>query len=1699
MSPKWRPLSYISRRFSQMKCLHESGSLFKSEPLSDTCENLRETTTFIIMKKILFFLYLLPLLLAAQPCKEVIGYYPGWQWYDRAKLVNPMTIDYSKYSILNYAFFKPNPDGTIVGTDSWADDNLLLGPFNWQTSPATHYTNQSLVGKAHAAGVKILISVGGWTLSDDFPAIAGNPTKRATFAHSCKGLVQTYDLDGIDIDWEYPGYAAHNGSLADKANYTLFLQQIRDSLTTYQAVTGKTYLLTAAVGASQANMANVEWNNVKNILDIINVMSYDFFGAWDATTNHNSPLYAPAQGDPTFNLNSAVSYLMTNYGVPANKIAAGMAFYGRSVKTTGTPNLHVASAGTVDNITFQTDDGSPQYYNILANASLFTNNWDNAAQVPYLTGNGNLKTFVSYDNKQSIGLKASYIKNNNLRGAIIWEITGDYLETSVGSGVISGTPLADTLNQVFCNVVGGGGGGAAVCTTPTNIIATQTGTNTNLSWANTGASSYNLQYKETLAATWISATSATNAFTLANLTCGTNYDIKVQGVCPTLTSAYSTTATFATNACAGGGGGGVGSIVCSSPTMFYFDSLAYIPMGEIKIGQARIHAVWGTSVDAYIPTNRMNWAIANAHAAHLFRNVAGTDKIPANFYFATSFKESFCGCDANIQAAPANSPFPFTYQASSLGDGCFQIESLSAYGELTNMYPQRFPAGQHSNLIGNQNYETAALSKAYYDIFSVKYWEVSKGWNPKDFFNNSTDPNAALKLMAVAYNRGLWYTPLGTVLSTDRTNAITSADISPYFVGNVYGYDYQNALTQYVQVLGNNTAAIAPAMTAINPATNLPYNYFDNYYNPQVTWAEVNNYIDSIAVMYPQANIATVKTAVHARFNAINGGNSISFRYDLGLVLDKLILVLPADDPTTNIAATYGCASGTITPPANIPPTVAITSPANNAHFASPATIVLQATATDADGTVSQVQFFNGATLLGTDASSPYSFSWTNVANGTYTITAKATDNTGAVTTSTAITVIVANNVAPSVSLTSPANNTSFGAPATITLQATATDTDGTVTKVQFYNGATLLGQDLTSPYSFSWANVAIGTYIITAKATDNSNAVTTSIAFIINVVANTPPTVSLTAPTNNSTFSAPATIVLQATASDANGTVTKVQFYNGATLLGQDLTAPYSFSWANVAIGTYTITAKATDNNNAITTSSAFTIHVVANTPPTVNLTSPINNATFSSLANISLSANANDVNGSISKVQFYRGATLLNTDVTAPYSYNWNNIVAGTYTFTAKATDNNGVVTTSAAVTVTVTMPAGNVLPTVSFTAPANNAIFTPAPATVILSANAADANGTVHKVLFYNGSTLLNQDYTAPYTFTWANVGTGTYTLKAYAMDNNGAMSVLSQRIITVNSGSGSSTCVSPQYVAGTNYVQNALVQNVGNQYTCNVPGWCSGSAQFYAPGTGTSWQQAWTIGSACATIVGGNAQPFVSLTSPLNHAAYTVPANPILSANAADIDGTITKVEFFNGATLLGQDLTSPYSLTLSNAVAGIYTITAKATDNLGGTATSAAITVVIGSNSTPCTRPAWLGSSTYLANDTISYAGVVYKAKWWTQNENPALSGANGAWATIGNCGSGANIRFANPVVNIPTQIFPNPVTDILHIQVEEIKDLTAEIVLYNAIGEKVAFEYKTVENGNLISYIEMNTLSKGIYTLVISTASVRIVQKVVKE
>ncbi|MDA3929433.1 MAG: Ig-like domain-containing protein, partial [Prolixibacteraceae bacterium] len=181
--------------------------------------------------------------------------------------------------------------------------------------------------------------------------------------------------------------------------------------------------------------------------------------------------------------------------------------------------------------------------------------------------------------------------------------------------------------------------------------------------------------------------------------------------------------------------------------------------------------------------------------------------------------------------------------------------------------------------------------------------------------------------------------------------------------------------------------------------------------------------------------------------------------------------------------------------PAGTPPTVSITSPANNASFTIPVNITINANASD-DVSVAKVGFYRDGVLIGEDTSSPYSIVWNSASAtpGPHVLTAKATDNVGLYSSSSInIMVIDPNNQAPTVSITSPVTGSGVNYPASMTIVTDAVDPNKNLTKVEFYEDGNLLSTVTSAPYEYVWATPAFGTHILTAKAFDSGSLFTTS------------------------------------------------------------------------------------------------------------------------------------------------------------------------------------------------------------------------------------------------------------------------------------------------------------------------------------------------------------------------------------------------------------------------------------------------------------------------------------------------------------------------------------------------------------------------------------------------------------------------------
>lgn len=375
---------------------------------------------------------------------------------------------------------------------------------------------------------------------------------------------------------------------------------------------------------------------------------------------------------------------------------------------------------------------------------------------------------------------------------------------------------------------------------------------------------------------------------------------------------------------------------------------------------------------------------------------------------------------------------------------------------------------------------------------------------------------------------------------------------------------------------------------------------------------------------------------------------------------------------------------------------VSLVAPVPGTIYSASGSVTLAATASSSQPghPVSKVEFYSGSTLIGTVTSAPYSMNWANVPAGSYSLTARAytdkadkqeakgkepKDNDNA----TSIPVQIIVNAKPAVSLTSPTPNQVIPAPGSLTLTANATDSDGSIVKVEFYAGATLIGTATSAPYSIPWSAIPAGSYQLAAVATDNLSASTTSTPIALAV--DSPPYVGVTTPSSGTVLVGPANVTLTATATDSDGTITQVVFLQNGTPIGTATVAPYNLTW-NAVPGSYQLTAIATDNLGITSASTPVTLTVIANSAPTVTLTSPTPSQSIKAPATISLAAAASDADNNLVKVEFFQGSTLISTALAAPYTATWSNVPQGSYQISAIATDAFGAQSQSAPVMLTV-----------------------------------------------------------------------------------------------------------------------------------------------------------------------------------------------------------------------------------------------------------------------------------------------------------------------------------------------------------------------------------------------------------------------------
>ncbi len=271
--------------------------------------------------------------------------------------------------------------------------------------------------------LRVLISVGGWTWSGGFSDAALTPETRATFVGSAVDFVRRHDLDGLDIDWEYPGQPGIGNTYRpeDKGHFTALMAALRAALDREGAAAHRHYLLTFAAGASSRFIADTELDKVQASVDFVNLMTYDFREAGSDAAGHHANLYPNAADDRQRSVDRAVQEFLAA-GVPARKLVLGVPFYGRAWGDVGPVGHGLYQPGSLPAERIDTSYG--QIAAALVGRDGFVRYWDGAAQAPYLW-NAERRIFISYDDPESLALKARYIRDHHLAGAMFWQYNDD--------------------------------------------------------------------------------------------------------------------------------------------------------------------------------------------------------------------------------------------------------------------------------------------------------------------------------------------------------------------------------------------------------------------------------------------------------------------------------------------------------------------------------------------------------------------------------------------------------------------------------------------------------------------------------------------------------------------------------------------------------------------------------------------------------------------------------------------------------------------------------------------------------------------------------------------------------------------------------------------------------------------------------------------------------------------------------------------------------------------------------------------------------------------------------------------------------------------------------------------------------------------------------------------------------------------------
>jgi chitinase len=359
----------------------------------------------------------------AEKVKRVVLYYSDWSMYDPKfkRFANEIPTDC--VTDVNYAFMNVSSNGDIALFDPWSD--IQYGT-DWQHPDKYPYWGNlqmlhqvKLKAQSEGKDFRTYFSVGGWGRQEPLAQMAKTPETRARFIQSAIKMCETYDFDGIDIDWEYP-------TPADKENFMQLLRELKAAFDAHNPP----LKVTLATAAGPDNYNFLPWGEICSLVERVNIMTYDFHGPWgggqDPVTNHQSALKKTEQGDPKFNVESTIDGYLS-LGADPQKLSVGMPLYFRTYAgvTGGDPQSHLNSAysgpgrGGAEKGIILWREGMDDVKS--GQAQEF---WDEKAggYSIYYPGTQDFGTGI---NETGIEKLAELIRAKNLAGGMIWEFKGD--------------------------------------------------------------------------------------------------------------------------------------------------------------------------------------------------------------------------------------------------------------------------------------------------------------------------------------------------------------------------------------------------------------------------------------------------------------------------------------------------------------------------------------------------------------------------------------------------------------------------------------------------------------------------------------------------------------------------------------------------------------------------------------------------------------------------------------------------------------------------------------------------------------------------------------------------------------------------------------------------------------------------------------------------------------------------------------------------------------------------------------------------------------------------------------------------------------------------------------------------------------------------------------------------------------------------